>query len=116
MSENIFHFQTTQPFDDVVRDLGQVLQIRNARKMYTKDGIEIRGFSHLRNDFRNEKTFLIAAESGRFVGPSYPNMQKKKIENILNIRYRYENDNDSDREDNNDEGLKNSISFLTAQN
>lgn len=62
----LLNLKTTQPFEDVVNDLGQVLKIRNAIRLYTKEGQEIRGFSHLRNDFQNEDTFIVSAKSGKY--------------------------------------------------
>ena len=49
-----------QSFEDVVADLGQVLRINHANKLYTRRGREIRGFSHLRNDFSDEDTFYVS--------------------------------------------------------
>ncbi len=56
----LLNLRTTQPFEDVVADLGQVLKISRANKLYTRRGREIRGFSHLRNDFFNEDTFFVS--------------------------------------------------------
>ena len=57
----LLNLKTTQPFEEVLKDLGQVLKIRKARMMCTKDGLEVRGFNHLRGVFANETSFLISA-------------------------------------------------------
>lgn len=56
----LLNLRTTQAFEDVVADLGQVLKINHANKLYTRRGREIRGFSHLRNDFYDEDTFYVS--------------------------------------------------------
>jgi len=38
----------------------QVIKISNATKMYTKDGLEVRSFSQLRNIFSGEETFVLS--------------------------------------------------------
>ena len=63
----LLNLKTTQPFDEVVRDLGQVLKIRKARMMVTKDGLEVRGFNHLRGVYANESTFLLSAFRNKVV-------------------------------------------------
>lgn len=57
----LLNLKTTQPFEDVVGDLGQVLKIRGANKLYAKTGKEVRSFSHLRMDFFNVDTFIVSA-------------------------------------------------------
>ena len=57
----LLNLKTSQPFEEVVKDLGQVLKIRKARLMCTKDGLEVRGFNQIRGVFANETTFLISA-------------------------------------------------------
>ena len=37
------------------------MKIRKARMMCTKDGLEVRGFNHLRGVYANENTFLISS-------------------------------------------------------
>ena len=46
---------------------GQVLKIRKARMMCTKDGLEVRGFNHLRGVYANENTFLISSFRNKVV-------------------------------------------------
>ena len=66
MSERVLlNLRTTQAFEDVVADLGQVLRIRGANKLYTKKGREVRSFSHLKMDFSNENTFIVASGAAR---------------------------------------------------
>ena len=59
----LLNLKTTQTFEEVVEDLGQVLKIRGADRMYTTDGQEVKSFSHLRSDFSNHEVFLITAGS-----------------------------------------------------
>ena len=62
LSEKVLlNLKTSQTFEEVVEDLGQVLKIRGADRMYTVDGLEVRSFSHLRTDFSNHEVFLITA-------------------------------------------------------
>ena len=60
----LLNLKTSQTFEEVVEDLGQVLKIRGADRMYTSDGQEVKSFSHLRSDFSNHEVFLIT------VGPT----------------------------------------------
>ncbi|XP_025832638.1 echinoderm microtubule-associated protein-like CG42247 isoform X2 [Agrilus planipennis] len=55
----LLNLRTTQPFEEVVEDLGQVLKITGAKKMYTVSGQEVRSFSQLRNEFADVDTFYI---------------------------------------------------------
>ena len=55
-----------------------MLKISHADRIYTKHGKEIKGFSHLRNDFKSESTFIVSA------GPA---------------KYRYLEDEDNEDED-----------------
>ena len=62
----LLNLRTTQGFEDVVGDLGQVLKIRGANKLYAKNGKEVRSFSHLRMDFQRVNTFIVSAGPTRF--------------------------------------------------
>ena len=57
----LLNLKTTQPFEEVLVDLGQVLKIRRARLMCTKEGLEVKGFNQLRGIYAKESTFLISA-------------------------------------------------------
>lgn len=59
----LLNLRTSQPFEDVLEDLGQVLKISGAKKMYTGTGQEIRSFSQLRNEFADVDTFYLATGS-----------------------------------------------------
>ncbi len=64
----LLNLRTTQSFEDVVKDLGQVLKIRKANKLYTRRGKEIKSFSHLKMDFSSETTFFVSSGSTRILG------------------------------------------------
>nr|XP_014289847.1 echinoderm microtubule-associated protein-like CG42247 isoform X2 [Halyomorpha halys] len=55
----LLNLRTTQPFEDVVEDLGQVLKMNGARRMFTVSGQEVRSFSQLRNEFSDVDTFYL---------------------------------------------------------
>ena len=57
----LLNLKTTQTFEEVVRDLGQVLKISGADRIYTAHGEEVKSFSHLRNDFSDQDVFVISA-------------------------------------------------------
>ena len=61
----LLNLRTSQTFEEVVRDLGQVLKIKGADKMYTTQGIEVKSFSQLRNDFHGEDVFIISSGPSR---------------------------------------------------
>ena len=48
----LLNLKTTQSFEDVVGDLGQVLKMTGANRLYTRRGKEIKSFSHLKMDFQ----------------------------------------------------------------
>jgi echinoderm microtubule-associated protein-like 1/2 len=62
----LLNLRTTQPFEEVLEDLGQVLKMNGAKKMYTINGQEVRSFSQLRNEFNDVDTFYLST------GPSGP--------------------------------------------
>ncbi|KAE8743682.1 hypothetical protein FOCC_FOCC010723 [Frankliniella occidentalis] len=70
----LLNLRTSQPFEEVVEDLGQVLKMNNAKKMQTVHGQEVRSFSQLRNEFADVDTFYLMTESMRQAvsGPSSP--------------------------------------------
>ena len=57
----LLNLRTAQSFEEVVEDLGQVLKIKRADRMYTTDGNEVKSFSHLRNNFPNNEVFVISS-------------------------------------------------------
>ncbi|KAK6619902.1 hypothetical protein RUM44_006302 [Polyplax serrata] len=55
----LLNLRTTQPFEEVLEDLGQVLKMNGAKRMYTVSGQEVRSFSQLRNEFADVDTFYL---------------------------------------------------------
>lgn len=55
------NLRTSQPFEEVLEDLGQVLKMSGAKRMYTSTGDEVRSFSQLRNEFADVETFYLDA-------------------------------------------------------
>lgn len=55
----LLNLRTTQPFEEVLEDLGQVLKMNNARRMFTVSGQEVRSFSQLRHEFADMDTFYL---------------------------------------------------------
>ena len=57
----LLNLKTTQPFEEVIKDLGQVLKLNGADRMYGKSGKEVKSFSHLRQDFSEDDLFVISS-------------------------------------------------------
>ncbi|CAH1185204.1 unnamed protein product [Phyllotreta striolata] len=57
----LLNLRTSQPFEEVLEDLGQVLKMNGAKRMYTVSGQEVRSFSQLRNEFADVDTFYLGA-------------------------------------------------------
>lgn len=55
----LLNLRTSQPFEEVLEDLGQVLKMTGAKRMYTAGGQEVRSFSQLRNEFADVDTFYL---------------------------------------------------------
>ncbi|XP_067642608.1 echinoderm microtubule-associated protein-like CG42247 isoform X1 [Eurosta solidaginis] len=64
----LLNLRTSQPFEEVLEDLGQVLKINGAKKMYTGTGQEVRSFSQLRNEFADVDTFYLATGAALVAG------------------------------------------------
>ncbi|KAL1137752.1 hypothetical protein AAG570_009448, partial [Ranatra chinensis] len=60
----LLNLRTTQPFEEVVEDLGQVLKMNGAKRMFTVSGQEVRSFSQLRNEFADVDTFYLGGIMG----------------------------------------------------
>lgn len=72
------NLRTSQPFEEVIEDLGQVLKMVGARKMYTNAGQEVRSFSQLRNEFSDMETFYLAQSvQGIGTAPSSPDRRSR---------------------------------------
>ncbi|KAI5709816.1 hypothetical protein M8J75_003490 [Diaphorina citri] len=60
----LLNLKTAQPFEEVLEDLGQVLKMSGAKRMYTVAGQEVRSFSQLRNEFSDVDTFYLSSGGG----------------------------------------------------
>lgn len=60
----LLNLRTSQPFEEVLEDLGQVLKMNGAKRMYTVAGQEVRSFSQLRNEFADVDTFYLGIGGG----------------------------------------------------
>ena len=78
----LLNLRTSQTFEEVVKDLGQVLKIKGADKMYTTQGNEVKSFSQLRNDFSNEDVFVISSGPAR----SFQHPSKKESSDTSSLR------------------------------
>ncbi|XP_070150005.1 echinoderm microtubule-associated protein-like CG42247 isoform X1 [Polyergus mexicanus] len=59
----LLNLRTSQPFEEVLEDLGQVLKMNGAKRMFTVSGQEVRSFSQLRNEFADMDTFYLGTGS-----------------------------------------------------
>ncbi|XP_018376328.1 PREDICTED: echinoderm microtubule-associated protein-like CG42247 isoform X2 [Trachymyrmex cornetzi] len=59
----LLNLRTSQPFEEVLEDLGQVLKMNGAKRMFTVSGQEVRSFSQLRNEFADVDTFYLGTGS-----------------------------------------------------
>ncbi|XP_067208304.1 echinoderm microtubule-associated protein-like CG42247 isoform X2 [Linepithema humile] len=59
----LMNLRTLQPFEEVLEDLGQVLKMNGAKRMFTVSGQEVRSFSQLRNEFADVDTFYLGTGS-----------------------------------------------------
>ncbi|XP_050432030.1 echinoderm microtubule-associated protein-like CG42247 isoform X1 [Adelges cooleyi] len=66
----LLNLRTTQPFEEVIEDLGHVLKMNNAKRMLTVSNQEVRSFSQLRNEYADVDTFYITSES-RVMSPPF---------------------------------------------
>lgn len=55
----LLNLRTSQPFEEVLEDLGQVLKMTGIKRMYTVDGDEVYSFSQLRNEYADVETFYL---------------------------------------------------------
>ncbi|XP_070506717.1 echinoderm microtubule-associated protein-like CG42247 [Chironomus tepperi] len=75
----LLNLRTSQPFEEVLEDLGQVLKMTGAKKMYTNTGQEVRSFSQLRNEFAEVDTFYLSNNSTVPVIPLGPGLVASPI-------------------------------------
>ncbi|XP_033219907.1 echinoderm microtubule-associated protein-like CG42247 isoform X1 [Belonocnema kinseyi] len=64
----LLNLRTSQPFEEVLEDLGQVLKMNGAKRMFTVSGQEVRSFSQLRNEFADVDTFYLGTGLGTGMG------------------------------------------------
>lgn len=55
----LLNLRTSQPFEEVLEDMGQVLKMSGTKRMYTSDGEEVYSFSQLRNEYADIETFYL---------------------------------------------------------
>lgn len=65
----LLNLRTSQPFEEVLEDLGQVLKMNGAKRMYTAGGQEVRSFSQLRNEFADIDTFYLGTAAAIMIPP-----------------------------------------------
>lgn len=65
----LLNLRTSQPFEEVLEDLGQVLKMNGAKRMYTAGGQEVRSFSQLRNEFADIETFYLGTAAAIMIPP-----------------------------------------------
>lgn len=75
----LLNLRTSQPFEEVLEDLGQVLKMTGAKKMYTNTGQEVRSFSQLRNELAEVDTFYLSNTSVAPVIPIGPGLVASPI-------------------------------------
>ncbi|XP_044008324.1 echinoderm microtubule-associated protein-like CG42247 isoform X1 [Aphidius gifuensis] len=66
----LLNLRTSQPFEEVLEDLGQVLKMNGAKRMFTVSGQEVRSFSQLRNEFADVDTFYLGTGAAMGMGAS----------------------------------------------
>lgn len=64
----LLNLRTSQPFEEVLEDLGQVLKMPGTKRMYTSEGDEVYSFSQLRNEYADVETFYLDS-STRAISP-----------------------------------------------
>lgn len=75
----LLNLRTSQPFEEVLEDLGQVLKMTGAKKMYTNTGQEVRSFSQLRNEFAEVDTFYLSNTAAAPVIPLGPGLAASPV-------------------------------------
>ncbi|XP_059620525.1 echinoderm microtubule-associated protein-like CG42247 isoform X2 [Phlebotomus argentipes] len=73
----LLNLRTSQPFEEVVEDLGQVLKMTGAKKMFTGSGQEVRSFSQLRNEFADMDTFYLSLGGNPGTTPASPERRSR---------------------------------------
>ena len=82
----LLNLKTSQAFEDVLIDLGQVLKIRYATHMYTTTGKEVRSFSHLRNIYAQEDSFILS-DSPQVSSSFSEEDSSNQTKNVVNAHY-----------------------------
>lgn len=61
-SRILLNLRATQTFEDILKDLGQAVKLKDASKMYSQKGQEIRSFSQLREELKVTEKFYLDSE------------------------------------------------------
>lgn len=76
------NLRTSQPFEEVLEDLGQVLKMTGAKRMYTSTGDEVRSFSQLRNEFADIETFYLDSSATAIAPIGSPIRRSRSRNNV----------------------------------
>lgn len=78
----LLNLRTSQPFEEVLEDLGQVLKMTGAKRMYTTTGDEVRSFSQLRNEFADIETFYLDSSATAIAPIGSPIRRSRSRNNV----------------------------------
>lgn len=78
----LLNLRTSQPFEEVLEDLGQVLKMTGAKRMYTSTGDEVRSFSQLRNEFADIETFYLDSTATAIAAIGSPIRRSRSRNNV----------------------------------
>lgn len=78
----LLNLRTSQPYEEVLEDLGQVLKMAGAKRMYTSTGDEVRSFSQLRNEFADIETFYLDSSATAIAPIGSPIRRSRSRNNI----------------------------------
>lgn len=78
----LLNLRTSQPYEEVLEDLGQVLKMAGAKRMYTSTGDEVRSFSQLRNEFADIETFYLDSSATAIAPIGSPIRRSRSRNNV----------------------------------
>ncbi|XP_031631490.1 echinoderm microtubule-associated protein-like CG42247 isoform X4 [Contarinia nasturtii] len=82
----LLNLRTSQPFEEVLEDLGQVLKMTGAKRMYTSmhasHANEVRSFSQLRNEFADIETFYLDSSATAIAPIGSPIRRSRSRNNV----------------------------------
>lgn len=78
----LLNLRTSQPYEEVLEDLGQVLKMAGAKRMYTSTGDEVRSFSQLRNEFADVETFYLDSSATAIAPIGSPIRRSRSRNNV----------------------------------